>query len=101
VKLVAIVGVLLVGCVFGTVVAVTAFGSHETNAQTSSSSNPKATFEQPFDASFLSSCQRSAMNSGHISRAAAEYYCECALPIFKQTHDMAKTASSCSKYLVH
>jgi hypothetical protein len=100
-KLVAIVAVLLVGCIFGTVVAATSFRSrgNETSAQTSSPPDSRSTFQQTFDASFKASCQHSAMIAGRISRSSAENYCDCALPIFKQTHDMSKAAASCKQYV--
>lgn len=101
-KIVAVVAVLVVGCVFGTVIAVTAFGSRggQASAQTNSSPDSKSRFEEAFDARFKSSYQSTAMNNGKLSRASAENYCSCALPIFKQTHYMGKTAASCQKYIV-
>jgi hypothetical protein len=101
VKLVAIVGVLFVGCIFGTVVAATSFRSRgtETSAPAASTADAKSAFQQSFDASFKASCRHSAMIAGNISRSSAENYCECALTTFKQTHDMAKSTASCKQYV--
>jgi hypothetical protein len=101
-KLAAVGVVLIVGCVFGTALAVTVFGgrSGETSARTSSNPGSTSTFQQAFDTSFKASCQHSAMISGNVSRTSAENYCACALPIFKQTHDMGKIVASCKQYIM-
>jgi hypothetical protein len=101
-KLAAVAVVLVVGGIFGTVVAVSVFGSRggETSAPTSAKPASTSTFQQAFDTSFKATCRQSAMSSGNISRATADYYCDCALPIFKQTHDMAKTIASCKQYIM-
>jgi hypothetical protein len=100
-KVLAVVGVLGVGGLFGTVVAVTAFGNRggQASAPTEAKTVTRSSFEDAFDASFKASCQSSAMRS-NVSRATAENYCSCALPVFHKTHDMRKTALECRKYLV-
>ena len=100
-KLVAIAAVLMVGGIFGTLVAVMSGGlGRGTGAQTSSNQDPRSAFQQSFDASFKASCRQAAMRSGHISEAVAENYCGCALPVFNQTHDMAKVVASCKQYII-
>jgi hypothetical protein len=100
-KLGAIAAVLVVGGIFGTLVAVAAFGGGgHTSDQTSPNSDPRPSYQQAFDASFKNSCRQSAMRSGSISRASADNYCDCALPVFNQTHDMAKVVASCKKYVM-
>ena len=38
------------------------------------------------------------MRSGHVSQAVADNYCDSALPIFKETHNMAKAVANCRQY---
>lgn len=102
-KLGAIAGSLLLGGIFGVVLAV--FGGRgggNTNgaAQTSRNTEAKSAFQQSFDASFKSSCRQSAMSSGNVSRAVADNYCDCALTVFNQTHSMAQAAASCKKFVI-
>ena len=105
-KLAAVAGVLVVGGIFGTVVAVTAFGGRSgqagspASATASSHSDPKSAYQQAFETTFKTSCRQAAMRSGSVSRTAADNYCDCALPVFQQTHDMGKVIASCKKYVM-
>jgi hypothetical protein len=101
-KLGAIGGVIFVGAIFGSLVAVSVFGGGGTagTAQTSRNPDTKSAFQQAFDASFKSSCRQSAMRAGHVSQTAADSYCDCALSVFNQTHSMAKAVASCKQYVV-
>ena len=101
-KLGVIVGVLLLGAIFGSLVAVTVFGGGTTSATASSSQNSegKSAFHEAFDASFKRSCLQSATRMGNLSPSAADSYCGCALSVFNQTHSMTKAAASCRQYLV-
>lgn len=102
-KLGAVAVVLVVGLIFGTLVAVAVFGgggSTQTTAQASPKVDSGSSYQQAFDASFKNSCRQSAMRSGHVSQAVADNYCDCALPIFKETHNMFKAATSCKQYVM-
>ena len=98
-KLAAIGGVLLLGTVFGGLVAVTVFGGQDPRqtAETHLNGNAKGGVQEAFETSFKSSCRQSAMRSGHVSQAVADTYCDCALSVFQQTHSMTKAAQTCSQ----
>jgi hypothetical protein len=102
-KLGAVAVVLVVGVIFGSLVAVAVFGgggSAQTTAQASPKADPASGYQQTFDASFKNSCRQSAMRSGRVSQAVADNYCDCALPIFKETHNMLKAVTSCKQYVM-
>jgi hypothetical protein len=102
-KLGAIAGVLIIGVIFGSLVAVAVFGgggSTQATAQATQKPDPVSGFQQAFDASFKNSCRQSAMRSGHVSQAVADNYCDCALPIFKETHSMVKAVAGCKQYVM-
>jgi hypothetical protein len=106
-KLGAIAGVVLLGGIFGVVLAV--FGSgrgSDTNAagqtataQTSRNTEAKSAYQESFDTSFKNSCRQSSISFGQVSRAVADNYCDCALTVFHKTHSMTEAAASCKKYI--
>ena len=102
-KLGAVAVVLVIGVIFGSVVAVAVFGgrgSTQATVQTSPKADPVSGYQQAFEASFKNSCRQSAMRSGHVSQAVADNYCDCALPIFRETHNMLKAVTSCKQYIM-
>jgi hypothetical protein len=99
-KLGAIAGVLVLGGLFGSVVAVALFGGGGARGTAQTSSNPEAgsTFQQAFEASFRKSCRQSAMLKGS-SQGMADTYCDCALSVFNETHSMMKAAARCNQQI--
>ncbi len=103
-KLIVVGGVVLLGGIFGTLVAEGVFGGGTTataqTAPTSRSSNTPSTYQDAFDASFKKSCRQSAMRMGNASEGTVNSYCDCALSVFNQTHSMIKAATTCRQYIV-
>jgi len=103
-KIGIIAGVLLIGGMFGTMVARAVFGggspvSASAPARSSSTTDPNSSFQAAFDASFKNTCRQSAMRSGHVSSSTADMYCDCALNAFHQHHNMLKAAETCRAYI--
>jgi hypothetical protein len=104
-KLGAIGAVLVLGVIFGSLVAVLVFGRGSVSASNSTpsaaSNSQPGSFQQAFDGSFKNSCKQAAMRSGRVSSTAAEGYCDCALSVFKRTHNALEVVESCKQHLVH
>jgi hypothetical protein len=109
-KLGAVGAVIVLGGLFGSLVAMGVFGgggahgaaqtSRNADTQTSRSADTKSTFQQAFEASFKSSCRQSAMRTGSVSQNAADSYCDCALTAFNKTHSMASAVASCKQHVM-
>ena len=99
----AIAGVMLLGGIAGSVVAVTVFGGAGTHAtaqvpaQARRDPDMKSAFQKAFEASFKNSCRQSAMSSGRISQSLADTYCDCALSVIRETHSPTKAVSTCKQ----
>src|SRR5262249_6290124 len=99
-KIGAIGVVLVLGVIFGTMVAAidSGAGSNPAAVTTSPGMDVKSAFQQSFDGSFQRSCRASAMRSGNVSQSTADRYCECALSVFHETHSMSKVVEKCKQY---
>ena len=98
-KLGVVGGVLVLGLIFGTMVATIMFGpsSARATASTSPTQSVKSAFQSSFEASFKNSCRQSAMRSGGITQSQADSYCDCTLSVLNETHSMTKAVQTCAK----
>jgi hypothetical protein len=102
-KIGAVAGVLLLGVIFGTLVA--EMGSNgstatDSTARSTSGTDVKSMFQQSFDSSFERSCRVSALRGGKVTQDAADRYCDCALRVLHETHSMTKVVERCRQYVV-
>ena len=101
-KIGVVAGVLVMGAIFGSLVAVTMSGAGKpatANAASPAAQEAKSGFQQAFDSSFKNSCRQAAMRNGSITQAVADSYCDCALSVFKETHSTANIIQTCRQRL--